>query len=415
MRLLALVLLVAIGGTPVQAPSAWTQFRLAGSNDAVLPGSLRVSWHVTTLRGFSSSPTLVGDTLYIGDNAGEFFALDPATGKARWTYRVENPLMSAPIVYGDAVIVGEGNENTPSTSTPSRPTIVGTPPNALIALDRNTGALLWRVDLSGTAMPSPAILDGILVHHNGAGIVRGFDPATGRSIFNVNLHSHASMTAATPVSSDDFITGGVNDNAVFRLRARDGSIVWRSNFTPIAAGLGDCPFATDRKRIYCDYIMPPSSAVPVQTERVAVMRAYALDAATGKRLWDVELERGILPKRNEGAIPLLVNGILYVGSAIAPAMHAVDAASGRLLWRTAARGAVKGGIAERDGVLYYGDLGGYLWAVNAKSGAVIGVKNMHAPFNVGSPLIAGDTLIIGSRGGTLLAVPLDEIRTARDR
>ncbi len=80
-----------------------------------------------------------------------------------------------------------------------------------------------------------------------------------------------------------------------------------------------------------------------------------------------------------------------------------------------ARGAIKGGIAEVGGTLYFADLGGYLWAVRASDGRVIGRKNMRAPFNVGSPLVAGQTLIVGSRGGTLFAVPLAAIRAAHDR
>ncbi len=126
------------------------------------------------------------------------------------------------------------------------------------------------------------------------------------------------------------------------------------------------------------------------------------------------LESGSLPIRNEAAIPLLSGGLLYLGSAIAPWMHALDATSGTLVWEMPTRGAVKGGVVQVGGVVYFGDLGGYPWALDAKTGRVIGVKNMHTPFNVGSPIVVGRTLIIGSDSGSVIAVPLATIRSSQD-
>ncbi|HET9097718.1 MAG TPA: PQQ-binding-like beta-propeller repeat protein [Candidatus Baltobacteraceae bacterium] len=398
----------------VSAPTDWTQFRLQDTNNVALAGSLDASWKKTTGGAFSSSPTLAGGVLYAGNNKGLLSAIDPQTGRTLWTYRAANPIMSAPIVYRNAVIVGEGDENSPQGSSPSHPIRVGKPPSALIALNRTTGKVLWKVVLAGSGMPTPAIIGGVLVHHNGAGHVLGIDPQNGRVLYDRDLHSIASMVAAVPMPNGFFVTTGVDRNAVWMLNSKDGSVVWESPFSPIASGLGDCPPVTDGARIYCNYVMPPSSAVPVQTERAATFRAYALDAVTGKKLWDVDLESGTLPKRNESAIPLLSNGTLYMGSPLSPTVHAIDPATGAMKWRVRTHGAVKGGIVDAGGTLYFGDLGGYLWAVNAATGAVLGTKNMHTPFNVGSPIVAGQTLIIGSRGGTLAAVPLASIRGARD-
>ena len=91
------------------------------------------------------------------------------------------------------------------------------------------------------------------------------------------------------------------------------------------------------------------------------------------------MESGALPIRNEAAIPLLEGSRLFVGSALVPWMHALDTATGMLLWETPTRGAVKGGIVDVDDALYFGDLGGYLWALDAKTGRVVGDKLMHTP------------------------------------
>lgn len=413
---IAIVLAAALtlGAAPLTWPAQWTQFRLRNDNNVVLPGTLTATWHIATNGGFSSSPTIANGTLYIGNNGGELLAIDPASGKVKWRTKVSNPLMSAPIVYDKLVVVGEGNENSPGNASPSHPIRVGDPPNALLAFNAQNGALVWHVPLRGTGMPTPAIVDGRLVHHNGSGSVFAVDPASGRIVYTQNIHSIASMSAAVPIGRDVFVTAGVDPNALLAMRAKDGSLVWRATFSPVASGIGDCPAAADAIRVYCDYVMPPTSATPVQTERRAQFRAFAIDISSGKKAWDINLDAGVLPKRNEAAIPLLAQNTLFIGSSMANLVHAIDPATGKTKWTAATYGPVKGGIVDMQGTLYFGDLRGYLWALNASNGQLVGVKRMGTPFNVGSPIVAGQTLIIGSRGGTLWAVPLSAIRQARD-
>jgi outer membrane protein assembly factor BamB len=355
----------------------------------------------------------VDGTLSIGNNNGALYALDSATGQVLWTARVPNPLMSAPLVFGDLVIVGEGDP-TSRTSSPSEPVMVGQGPSALIAFDRFSGEIRWQAPLSGSAMPTPAIIDGILVHHDGAGWISGLDPATGQKRYARSIGSMASMTAMLPVGNGDYVTMGVGSNAAWRLHADDGTLVWRSPFSKGASGIGDCPPVSDGTRVFCDYVSPVFPDTSTVIGNLTVQRVYALDLSSGAPLWDVALESGSLPIRNEAAIPLLAHGLLYLGSAIAPWMHALDATSGMLVWEMPTRGAVKGGIVELDGTMYFGDLAGYLWALDARTGRVVGDKLMHTPFNVGSPIVVGQTLVIGSDSGSVIAVPLDDIRNAHD-
>jgi outer membrane protein assembly factor BamB len=396
----------------VVAPT-WTQFRMGPQNNAVVAGGLDVAWRTETGGQISASPTVVDGTLFIGNNNGELFAIDVSSGQILWKSKVINPLMSAPLVYGDLVIVGEGDP-TSRSSSPSEPIMVGQGPSALIAFDRASGNIRWQVALKGSAMPTPAIIDGILVDHDGAGWINGVDPASGGKRFERWIGSMASMTAALPVGGGDFVTTGVGSNAVWRLHADGGSVVWRSNFSKGASGIGDCPPVSDGERIYCDYISPVLPDTSTVIGDLTVERVYALRVSDGSLVWDTALESGALPIRNEAAIPLLSGGLLYLGSAIAPWIHALDATSGMLVWETPTRGAVKGGIVAVDGIVYFGDLGGYLWALDAKTGRIVGDKFMHASFNVGSPIVDGKTLIIGSDSGSVIAIPLKTIRTSHD-
>ena len=407
------IVLERLAAALTMAVVAWSQFRMGPQNNAVIGGGMHASWRTETGGQISASPTLAEGTLYIGNNNGSLYALDAQTGQIRWKAHVPNPLMSAPLIYGDLVIVGEGDP-TSRTSSPSEPVMVGQGPSALIAFDRATGAMRWQTLLAGSAMPTPAIIEGVLVHHDGAGWINGLDPATGEKKYARSIGSMASMTAMLPVGNGDFVTLGVGSNAAWRLHADDGALIWRSPFSKGASGIGDCPPVTDGARVFCDYVSPVFPDTSTVIGNLTVQRVYALDVTSGAPLWDVALESGPLPIRNEAAIPLLADGLLYLGSAITPWMHALDATSGMLVWESPTKGAVKGGIVDVDGVVYFGDLGGYLWALDAKTGRVHGDKLMHTPFNVGSPIVVGKTLVIGSDSGAVIAVPLDDIRNSHD-
>lgn len=392
---------------------AWTQFRIGPENNAVVPGALEATWRIETGAQISASPTVLDGTLYLGNNGGSLYAIDINSGQVVWKTQVKNPLMSAPLIYGDVVIVGEGDP-TSRSSSPSEPVMVGQGPSALIAFDRATGNIRWQTPLSGSAMPTPAIINGMMVNHDGAGYITGTDPASGSKQYSHWIGSMASMTAALPVGDGDFITTGVGANGVWRIHAADGSVVWRSAFSRGASGIGDCPPVSDGIRVFCDYVSPVFPDTSTVIGNLTVERAYALRVSDGSPLWDVALDSGSLPERNEAAIPLLADGMLYLGSAVAPSMHALDSSTGVLVWEMPTRGAVKGGVVDVDGIVYFGDLGGYLWALDAKTGQVVGDKFMHAGFNVGSPIVYGKTLIIGSDSGSVIAVPLQAIRASHD-
>ncbi len=396
------------GSTPVNDV---TEFRLNAANNAVVAGDVRANWTFETGGPISASPTVVGGVLYLGNNAGRLVALDVRTGKLLWSQQAKNDLMSEPLVFGNHLIVGEGNEE---TDVRSGVVHVGTGENAILSFDRTTGKPLWSVPLTGTAMPTPALVGGLLVDHNGSGDVVGIDPATGTVKYDRFTGTIPSMAGLMPVGRFAVIGGGQTKTTLVALNVKDGSTIWQREF-PKASGLGDCPPAGDGQLVFCDYValIPPEDYV--QAGKMNTLHAYALDAMTGLPVWDTTLEAGILPKRNQSAIPLYDNGAVFLGSAFAPYMHALDAQTGKLLWRTKVRGPVKNGPVAVQGVVYFGDLGGNLWALDEKSGKVIGVKHYKTKFNVGSAIVVGKTLIIGSQTGRIVAVPLDAVKSAHDK
>jgi len=394
--------------TPAPMPREWTQFRLNGHNNPVIAYNGAPQWTVQTHGPFSSSPAVVDDTVYIGNNRGVLYAIDLATGDVKWTYHVENPIMSNPLVYDGIVIIGEGNANS-TTYVPRHKVQVGDGPNALIGVDAKTGKMVWQVALSGTGMPTPAIVDGILVHHNGSGGIMGVDPRNGHVLYRKYVKSVASMVGLLPMPGDLVVTTGLFPNRVFAFHPQNGQIAWQYQLSDNDSGIGDCPPVSDGSRVFGDYLAPPNPKNETGDGVPGVEHVYALDGRTGQVLWNIGLEQGMVGPRNESAIPLVAAHTLFLGSAIAPYMHAIDTDTGKVLWSTKVGGPVLGGIVEQDGRIYFGDRAGNLWALDAKTGAVDGKLATPTPFNVGSPVIAGQSLIIGSKAGTLDAIPLDRI------
>ena len=318
--------------------------------------------------------------------------------------------MSAPLLIGGNVIVGEGNEN---SEVRHGVVHVGTGSNALVALDRANGAVRWRSPLAGTAMPTAAYVGGRILTHNGNGDLLAIVPEDGSVAFARNLRTIPSMVAVLPLGRDTIVTAGQTETQIVAARASDGGIVWRAPFTK-DSGLGDCPLVSDGRLVLGDYLAPFPNEPFVRAGRRNEQRAYALDARTGSPLWDVHLENGIVPKRNQAAIPLFDRSTLYVGSSVAPAVHALDVATGRVRWRRSVGGIVKGGLVARHGIVYFGDSSGRLWALRERDGGIVGVANVGTPFNVNSPIIVGETLVIASASGRILALPLTALAGARD-
>ncbi|MBV9647388.1 MAG: PQQ-binding-like beta-propeller repeat protein [Candidatus Eremiobacteraeota bacterium] len=398
---------------PLAMPQSWTQFRLNDAHNPVIDAPRAPAWNVETHGQISASPTVVNGILYVGTNGGVLYAIDAATGRIRWTYRAHNGLKSNPLVYDGMLIVGEGNADS-TTIAPRKRVRVGSGRSGILALDAKTGRRRWFYPLTGTGQPTAAIADGVLIHHDGDGVIVALDPRTGKPLYRRNVHTVASMVGAVPVANDLLVTTGIFPNRVMAIHRGSGGLAWKWELSSQNSGVGDCPPASDGETIFCDYLAPVKGGPPVDPGVAAQEHVYALDARSGKLHWDVALESGTVPPRNESAIPLLYHDRLYVGSAVAPYLHAIDPASGKVLWRRRVHGAVKGGVVARAGIVYFGDLQGYLWALHAGSGRLIGARKTSTSFNVGSPIIVGGSLIIGSNTGRISAIPLNTIHWSQD-
>ncbi len=149
-------------------------------------------------------------------------ALTPA-GKLLWQTRVADFVMhqgfgSSPVVHGALVIVSADNRGG----------------GKVLALDRATGKTVWSQDRPKIAnYTSPAVLQAAgksQVVLGGCNLISAFDPISGRKLWEIEGATEECVTTAVTDGQRVFVSGGYPRNNVTAVEA-DGSgrIAWQNN------------------------------------------------------------------------------------------------------------------------------------------------------------------------------------------
>jgi polyvinyl alcohol dehydrogenase (cytochrome) len=345
----------------------------------------------------SASPTVVGGTVYTGVASteegvagfvpgypcckarGSVVAVSAATGKIKWkTYTIPQGYSgggvwgSNPVVdeNSNTVFVGTGNNYShPKSNAVS--SILGTsygvciagggtaascnsPDNyvdAILALDTGSGKLKWTKKL---------------VTWNQYGATDGSDDWNVGCFFTPpgsgNCPSAAGpdydfasapnlITYQTSKGPKTILGAGQKSGIYFALDPKTGTVLWQTQVGP-GSTLGGMEWgsASDGKRIYvsiANFFGIPSGAGNAGSWA-------ALDPATGAVLWQTADPNGAIDIG-----PLTVaNGVVYAasmaGSASAPNMFAMNAATGATLWSFPAGSSVNAGATVVNGTVYWG-------------------------------------------------------------
>jgi outer membrane protein assembly factor BamB len=100
--------------------------------------------------------------------------------------------------------------------------------------------------------------------------------------------------------------------------------------------------------------------------------------------------------------PLLVDGTLYVGSGDG-GFHAVDAASGRRVWRFESKDKIRADAASFGELVIFGSFDHHVYALDRATGKEVWNRDVGAKLS-SAPAIVGDAVVTGNRGGLLAAL-----------
>ena len=372
---------------------------------------------MTQWMGNAVGVTAVGGIIYAQSDDQFVYAVNARTGKLIWrtspvgTTFMGQPLVEGNIVYVNAGTVGFNFSNVQSFAKHGRSIRgAGVEFNGIYALDRTTGALLWHFDTKGDVMPTPAISNGHLVFSTGAGEVFALDPATGKQLWVSQLSGMGNMSS--PAISNGKVYVGMSVPAfLFSLDLKTGRTVWKGEIPQaINTGMGDVSPAVSGGIVVTDAVSSPQTADGKVTMDVSVR---AFDSETGKPLWTHMMGRGPKPPSFKGGVPMIHDGVVYVGAPVNSEYQALDLKTGKLVWtwkvpNPGPAGAARGPASYHDGMLYIATVD-TVYALNPKTGAVVGKKLVGGRFGIVSPTIVGGTIYLGNSWDWLIALPLSEV------
>lgn len=382
-------------GSPVHAQraAAPAMFRgdpaHTGISDATLfTGQGGIRWTVRTGASVRSSPAVTADRVFIGSDDGALYAIDRRTGQVVWRFAAGGAVASSPAVAEGLVIAA-------------------TLPGRIFAVDAKTGALRWSIRTGASLPPntspaggwdlfasSPAVVGELVVIGAPDGGVRALELRTGRLRWKVQT---GGRVRATPAVQEGAVVIGSWDGRVYALDLRSGATRW------VHHTIGD---TLDSKAAGFDRRALQSS--PAIADGLVFVGSrdgglYALDLATGERRWRVS-HRGSWVVGS----PAVEDGRVYVGSSDGHFIHAVEAGTGKELWRLPTAANVIASPLLADGLLIvtthrtdapWGDL----LAIDPATGAVRWRLRLDESSN-SSPVAHDGALYFGTDAGSVVAI-----------
>ncbi|MFL6721510.1 MAG: PQQ-binding-like beta-propeller repeat protein [Sphingomonas sp.] len=337
----------------------------------------------------------VTKAILVGTTAGELTALDPLTGKRRWSTRLSAPIRSAPVIAGGAILVATDE--------------------AAAKLDKRTGRLLWTVPIGKPLKPAIALTDlsnaeSRWDEYSAAPVVRAGLVYVGSRDGCVHALSQGNGSKVRDYCNDDEITGSPVierdriyypsfDGKVYAARLSDGKILWKrdtlgavprdltlSGNNLLASSRSYDLVALDKRNgalawqrhVWWSWVDSVAEPHPrdILIGSSDAQRIYDLGAATGRPIWATFVGGWAWPKPTRAGNTVYA-GVIgtaqpYVGKRRG-GLAALDARTGRLKWlfqtphadKVAAYGFAAAPLVV-GGRLYAADLNGSVFAFRAE-------------------------------------------------
>jgi outer membrane protein assembly factor BamB len=201
--------------------------------------------------------------------------------------------------------------------------------------------LRWVATTGDRVIESPVVAGYVYIASNDAHLY-AFHPDTGEACWI----AATGYITSSPVVSNGSVYITTDDNRVHALDARTGQILWSTN-----TGYRDSSIAFENETLYVSDIG----------------HVYALDPKTGHARWTTTL-----PRRKEDfweftSSPAVADGVVYVTTNKC-LLYALDARSGRIMWKFKTRFSLHEPPAVFDNVVFLG--GDQLYALSSSKQGV---------------------------------------------
>jgi polyvinyl alcohol dehydrogenase (cytochrome) len=381
---------------------------------------LRLRWFFNAGDVVTATPAVVGDSVYVGDWEGTFYALRRTNGSVRWKYSTEiHPTTySGQIVSSAAVADIDGEQ-----------TVYFGGGKTLYALRARDGSLRWKKELGRPGdgddpteiESSPVVVDGMViigwdVHNSGAGEPAGIlalDAATGeqRWVFDPEEGepNGCGDVWSSPTVDEDaglVFAGSANcpsspegwrryTEAIFALDLQTGTPKW--GYQPHAPNNDDFDFAGAPNL----FTGAGGRKLVGLGNKDAVY--YTVDRETGEPVWQRKVsEPGLTRPGSNFSTGGFIgptaysDGVIVGGTAIGgtPFLHAIDAETGAIKWQQSEPAATYGAATVANGVVFIGGTDFTFRALDLQTGEVLWREEMKGVVAGGAAVVGDDVITV---------------------
>jgi outer membrane protein assembly factor BamB len=381
-------------GAVISSPAVAEGVVYAGSADhnlyALDAATGSVKWKFEAQSRISASPAISEGLVYFGSYDGNFYAVDTTTGKVKWKFAtggerrytaqhlhgalpaseaMPDPFdvyLSSPAIASGVVYFGSGDHN-------------------IYALDAKSGALRWKFAAGDVVHASPAVVDGKLYIGSWDSYFYALDAATGEEKWRFktgedpDIHNQVGIQSSAAVM-DGVVYFGCRDSNFYALDASTGKQKWVFN------NKGSWVVGSPAVREGKVYFATSDSGM-----------LYALDAKSGAKLASWESKKWPM-----FSSPALAGPMLYIGAHSGKLM-AIDLAQQKIAWTFESEGERKNGstYTKPDGTPNYEAAFSDFFYDDMVAGTQ---KMLTMGAFASSPVIAGETLYVGSTDGNIYAL-----------
>ena len=264
-------------------------------------------------------PVLEAGRLFLGTNHGLVLAVEARTGRIAWHRQFAGCIAASPAVGGGVVYLGFMDP----------PPCRGTAPSFLAALDARSGNTIWRFR-AGVVETPPLLVNRRVYFGSWDHRIYALDARTGRLAWSFATGDRVKGGVAFARRT---IFAGSYDGRLYALDARSGHLRWTAG----GGALGGL-YAT------------PS----VANGRVFIGstngRVYAFSSATGEPLWSTATGSFVYSPA------ALAGGTAYVGS-YDHRLYALSQATGAVRWTFDAGAPISGAPSVLGGLVYFSTCG----------------------------------------------------------
>ncbi len=338
-----------------------------------------VKWAYKTDGPVRSTPAVVGGIVYFGSGDSCLYAIDVRTGNEKWRFKTNGAVHSSPTIINGIVYFTSRDE-------------------CLYTVDAQNGKMHSKFQTDATLpypwgfdyiLSSPLVIDGVAYFGSGDGHLYALDIRTGKEKWKFDTQT---LVRSSPALVDKTIYFGDMKGYLYAVDAETGAEKWR--FATEGVKLNPAEFGFDR----CAIVSSPSISGDVAVFGGRDGFLYAVNRQTGKEKWRFDHEISWVISS-----PAIFNETVYTGTSDGRFVQAVDLNTGKEKWRFKATETVWSSPTICDSLVYFGDGGGNVFAVNHYDGTERWrFKTKDRVFS--SPVVADGVVYIGSDDGHLYAL-----------